>query len=67
MAGKTGDCYEDEGGGMYVLDTVGDNQKYVLAGITSYSEGCATPKKASLFTRTVAFLDWIKLNLVDPL
>ncbi len=64
LTGKSDFCQGDEGGALYVLDKIGDKQKYVLAGIVSYGERCATPNKASLFTRTVAYLDWIKLNSI---
>ncbi len=60
--GQTDTCQGDSGGPLYVLDTIGGKEKYVLAGIVSYGEGCARSNKSGIYTRTVAYLDWIKQN-----
>ncbi len=38
-------CQGDSGGPLYVLDTVGNKTKYVLAGVVSYGDGCASVGK----------------------
>ncbi len=47
---------------MYVQDIVNGKQKYILAGITSYGEGCANVESPGIYTRVSAYLDWIKKN-----
>ena len=41
--GGKGICFGDSGGPLYVLDTINNKTKYVLAGITSFTvgNGCA--------------------------
>lgn len=51
----------DSGGGLYVLDTVNGQNKYIEVGIVSYGEDCALKGKPGIYTRISAFLDWINL------
>jgi secreted trypsin-like serine protease len=44
------------------LDTINGKQKYVLAGITSYGDGCGDRESPGIYTRVSAYLDWIKKN-----
>lgn len=55
-------CQGDSGGPLYVADYVGGKSKYVLAGITSYGNGCALAKYPGIYTRVSAFLSWIAVN-----
>ena len=45
IAGGKDTCQGDSGGPLYVLDTVVNKTKYVLAGIVSYGDGCASAGK----------------------
>ena len=62
-AGKDAiDCdVNKKGGALYVLENVSSKQKFVLAGFVSGPK-CNKLDKYSIFTRTVAYLDWIKQN-----
>ena len=31
---------------------------WILAGITSYGDGCAEPQKPGVYTRVSAYIDW---------
>lgn len=35
---------------------------WILAGITSYGDGCALPDKPGVYARTTAYIDWINAN-----
>lgn len=47
--GGVDSCQGDSGGPLFVKDSVDGKQKYVLAGVTSYGEGCAEIKKPGYF------------------
>ncbi len=46
VAGGKDTCQGDSGGGVYVLEQVGNKIKFVLAGITSYGNGCGVVGEA---------------------
>ncbi|RMZ94862.1 serine protease 27-like [Brachionus plicatilis] len=58
-------CQGDSGGPLFVKDIVDNKQKFILAGVTSYGEGCAEARKPGIYTRVSAYEDWIteKMNV----
>lgn len=60
---QTDTCTFDSGGPLVVLKQ--RNSKYrdhvaILAGITSWGEGCAVDQKPGVYTRVQNYLDWIE-------
>jgi len=54
-------CQGDSGGPiMYYSEA---DRVWVLAGVTSYGRGCASPNYAGIYTRVSAYIDWIKSNV----
>ena len=49
-SGGVDTCQGDSGGPLYVYDTIGANSKYVIAGITSYGNGCAQAEYPGFFS-----------------
>lgn len=37
-----------------------ENRRWVITGIVSYGDGCATPRYAGVYTRVSYYLDWIQ-------
>lgn len=54
-----GACEGDSGGPLVVQNPQYGN-RYVLAGIVSWGEGCGKKKKLGVYTRVLSHLDWIK-------
>lgn len=50
-------CQGDSGGPLAVLSS--DGTGYLLAGVTSWGEGCAKPYYPGVYTRVSHFSDWI--------
>jgi secreted trypsin-like serine protease len=55
-------CQGDSGGGLIVIDEA--NKRQIVAGITSYGNGCARPRSPGIYTRTSYYLDWIRENMI---
>lgn len=74
-------CQGDSGGPLYTLDDkfrVGGEQegtkengekkgerKFVVAGITSYGDGCAQKYSPGIYTKVSAYVDWIKSSIEE--
>lgn len=52
-------CQGDNGGGLFEKRTT-DTDRWVLAGIVSYGNGCATTGYPSVYVRVSAYFDWIE-------
>lgn len=48
-------CQGDSGGGMYVQDA----SRWLVAGVTSYGDGCARPGKPGVYTAVAAVRTWV--------
>ena len=57
---EKGFCTGDEGG-PYICNI---NNKAVLVGVISWSNGCADPKFPGVYARVTHVLDWINDNMV---
>lgn len=55
VQGKKDACYGDSGGPLVVTS----QGKTYSAGIVSWGDGCARAEKYGVYTKTVAYLDWI--------
>ncbi|CAF1070795.1 unnamed protein product, partial [Brachionus calyciflorus] len=55
-------CQGDSGGPLFVSEIVNGIEKYVLAGITSYGDGCAQPGFPGIYTKVGPYLKWIAEN-----
>jgi secreted trypsin-like serine protease len=53
-------CQGDSGGPLYVKDS--SSIYSILAGITSYGEGCARPNEFGKYTRVIQYTDWLETN-----
>ncbi|OXA63606.1 Transmembrane protease serine 6 [Folsomia candida] len=62
MAGEVDACVGDSGGGLIVKD----NEKYILAGITSWGRGCGRKKQPGVYTKIhFALIEWIRKEASD--
>lgn len=57
-------CQGDSGGPLLVRDFYAD--KWKLAGVTSYGNGCALPGNPGVWARTSVLSDWAKSVAVEP-
>lgn len=58
-------CQGDSGGPLMMFTA---SRQWILVGITSYGFGCANADYASVYTRVVAYLDWIRMmNISDAM
>lgn len=55
-------CYGDSGGPLVVRNSGGTG--WLLAGITSWGEGCGEPGKYGVYTRVSNFAPWIEAHVV---
>ncbi|UJR29053.1 hypothetical protein I4U23_010268 [Adineta vaga] len=57
-------CQGDSGGPLMSFTT---SHQWVIVGLTSYGFGCAIPKYSGVYTRVIAYLDWINqfINTTD--
>ena len=53
-------CWGDSGGPLQCMLPDG---RWTLVGLTSWADGCAKPKKPSVFTNVASVMDWIKSNI----
>jgi hypothetical protein len=49
-------CQGDSGGPLMMFTS---SKQWVLAGVTSFGYGCAKPGYSGVYTRVIAYLDWI--------
>nr|XP_002130563.1 serine protease 29-like isoform X2 [Ciona intestinalis] len=53
-------CQGDSGGPLACREqTINQNEKFYLWGVTSWGEGCATEGKPGVYTEVINYLDWI--------
>ncbi|CAF1021331.1 unnamed protein product [Brachionus calyciflorus] len=64
LEGGKDTCQGDSGGPLFVKDIVNGRQKFVLAGLTSYGDGCGGVGLPGIYTRVSAYMSWIK-NLME--
>ena len=55
-AGGRSTCFGDSGGPLQCMSSDG---RWKLVGLTSFSKGCARPRKPSVFTRVASLVKWI--------
>ena len=55
-------CQGDNGGGLFEKRTT-DTDRWILAGIISYGNGCATSGYPSVYVRVTAYFDWIQTSI----
>ena len=54
-------CIGDSGGPL----TVEEYNRHVIVGITSFGIGCGKPHSPGVYTRTTAYLSWIRSKVQD--
>ncbi|CAF0932487.1 unnamed protein product [Brachionus calyciflorus] len=60
LNGGKDSCQGDSGGPLFIKEIVGNSQKFILIGITSFGIGCAEPGLAGVYTKVSSFLPWVK-------
>jgi len=67
--GSLGDACQGDSGGPLAIDnsqTVSDDdQRWVLAGVVSWGEGCGRIGKYGVYTKVSAFVRWIINQISD--
>lgn len=62
LNGERDACQGDSGGGLYVIRNISNINRYVIEGIVSYGEQCASLMKPGIYTRILNYIDWIREN-----
>jgi secreted trypsin-like serine protease len=62
LLGGRGVCGGDDGGPLYVKETLAGKSRNILAGATSNRASCGQSGYPSIFTRISSFIDWIEKN-----
>ncbi len=56
-------CQGDSGGGLFY----NNNGRWYAAGIVSYAIGCGRQAFPTVFTKTSAYIDWIRAMMNRPI
>ncbi|XP_070539828.1 plasminogen-like [Ptychodera flava] len=65
LEGGIDTCQGDSGGPLVWQDPT--NEKWILAGLTSWGDGCALPMKPGVYTKVSFFVNWInEIMLTNP-
>lgn len=56
MKGGKDTCDGDSGGPLYLRERVNGKFRFLLAGITSYGDGCGLPGKAGFYHLNLRFI-----------
>ncbi|CAF2637088.1 unnamed protein product [Rotaria sp. Silwood2] len=58
-----GSCQGDSGGGLFYLK----NERWYVAGVVSYATGCGQKAFPTVFTKTSAYIGWIREMINRPI
>jgi secreted trypsin-like serine protease len=56
-------CQGDSGGGLFYYN----NGRWYAAGVVSYAIGCGRQAFPTVFTKTAAYIDWIRAMMNRPI
>ncbi len=56
-------CQGDSGGGLFYFK----NSRWYVAGVVSYAIGCGRQTFPTVFTKTAAYIDWIRAVANRPI